>query len=207
MIAQYAFDPQDWLVSATRAIASYIAITLDDPDVTVEEDFPDTRSWRHETPLPKSIVHIAQDNLSDTPMGFGRPGIYVTDDVAGTGVLQEAAQHMIDYDVGVWVSAEGGGSTKRMQLVQVLKNMFTVAGNKLAFQDATSGITIVSFEGGNFALDHVNDQPLWRAMGMTLIVKVFSRTDNAPDTLLVDPFFDQSQELSIVGPDGENEPL
>lgn len=191
------YDADNWLVSATRELGTYVDTLLADPDAEVEMSFPNTRDWTKETPLPKTLIHFEQDDMEDRALGFGSPGVDVVNNLTGTVEHQEAAWHLINFDVGVWVSAEGGGATKRMETVQALKNMFTTAGGKTAFNEATEGLWVVSFDGGRNALDRINDIPVWRAMEMTLVLRVFSRhLPVAPDILIGD--FVQDQDFVIT---------
>ena len=99
----------------------------------------------------------------------------------------EAVLHLVNFDVGVWVSAENGGVTKRMELTRKLKDMFTSATGKEAFNEATGGLWPMSFEGGLNQLDRVNDLPIWRTMGMTLIVRCFAKIVPLSPYIYVDP--------------------
>lgn len=205
------FDPDDWLVSTTRAIGAYVSNYLNDPDLGVEMSFPDTRNMQKETPLDKALIHFEQDDISDPVLGFGVPGKdvfdYVTDPAAPTYAKHETMQHHINYDVGVWVPAEIGGATKRMQLTQSLKNMLTTATGKKALNGATGGLWIVSFEGGRNELDRINGIPIWRTLNMTLIIKVFSR--HIPATILVpgDGDYKQNPDLTIQSATGTLVPV
>lgn len=193
------YDPENWLVSVTRAIGAYTldalqAIPEIDHDIQVEMSFPDTRDWTKETPLSKALVHFELDDEDDPILGFGTPGVSVLDLDAGTETIIEAALHLLNYDVGIWVSAEMGGTTKRMQIKQALKNLFATVTGRLAFNAATEGLWIVSFDGGSDVLDRVNDIPVWRTTGMTMIVKAFSKHGGEAVYL---PITEQHQELTI----------
>lgn len=207
----YAYDPDNWLVSTHRSIENYVrdqlqALDTLGPDVEVEMGFPDTATWTKTSPLDKIFVHFEQDDQDDPSLGFGQPGVEEYDEANGLWRIQEAAWHVLDFDVGVWVSPEMGGATKRMETVQALKNLFTTAGGKQAFNDATEGLNVVSFSGGRNALDRINDLPVWRAMEMTLIVRVFSR--HIPPTFETVPMdFEQDQNLTIVTDDGNTDPV
>lgn len=196
-----------WLLSTVRQIKAYVVDNLvADPafgeDVEVEMSFPDTANWTKKTPLDKILVHFEIDDESEPILGFGIPTTIV-DNGDGTQTESEAVQHLINFDVGIWVSAEMGGHTKRLEARQALKNLFATATARQNFRDAL-GIQIVSFEGGSDVLDRINDVPVWRTTQMTLIVRVFSK--HTPDEAVVQfDDFDQEQELTIVGPDGEPE--
>lgn len=206
------YDPDDWLVSATRVLHEYVETTLGtmlpNDEVTVEMSFPNTRDWPKELPLDKPLIHFEQDDLGDPILGFGVPGVEVIDDVTDpdnpTSSFHEAAEHIINYDVGVWTSAQSGGTTKRMIVVQALKNMLATAGGKLALNEATGGLQVVSFNGGRNELDRVNDVPVWRALDMTLVVRCFSRhipevPDVVPTSVIQEPHL-TIQDGSTVDP-------
>lgn len=199
-MTQTQFAPDLWLESLTRALGAFCEASLDDPDVKVEMSFPNTSVWTKDTPLSQAIVHFEQDDIQTPTLGFGIPGDDVIDDTVDppTVLHREAVLHLVNFDVGVWVSAEMGGVTKRMELVRKLKTMFSTATGKVAFNEATGGLWPVSFEGGSNQLDRVNDIPLWRALGMTLVVKAFERvTPLVPDVQL-DGTFTQDPELVII---------
>ena len=198
------YDPESWLLSATRSLGDYVTTTLDDPDTDVEMSFPDTRSWPKQVPLAKALVHFEQDGLDNPILGFGSPGDDILDDsdpLNPTLLHREAAMHDLNFDVGIWVSAECGGTTKRMELMQVLANMFTTSLGKKALNAATEGLTVMSFNGGRFEIDRINDIPVWRALDMTLIVRCFSRHIPAvPDVVALDIY--QDQDLTIRSESG-----
>jgi hypothetical protein len=202
------FDPENWLVTLPRALQAWVENNMPSslaPDVQVEMDFPDTRQWPKQVPLAKVLIHFAQDDEDDPAIGFGVPGDYEFDDVAGTVVLREAAQHLVNYDVGVWSSANMGGITKRAEVTQVLKSLFTLPTAKKALEEE-EGIWVVSFNGGRNELDRVGDVPIWRTLGMTLIVRVVSR-HLPPTPVIVQTDYTQDQELTILVDDGTAEPV
>lgn len=201
------YDPENWLVTLTRSLSDYMK-TLIDQDTTVEMSFPDTRSWAKPLPLEKSLIHFEQDGISNPVYGFGSPGDDMYNDPLNPTqvVHREAALHTVNFDVGVWVSTQGGGATKRTVLHQLLIDTFgTVAGRK-ALYDATDGITVTSFEGGRNLLDRIDDVPVWRAHDMTLVVRVVSRHVPAQYDL-VTLNTDQNQELTIRVDDGTEKPV
>ena len=203
------YNPDNWFVSANRAIKDYISDKLNDPDVEVEMSFPDTRELEKTMPLDKVLVHLEVDDMDDPVLGFGVPGVLVIDDTDPdnpTSKLHEAAAHVMNFDVGVWVSAEMGGVTKRMQVVQALKNMFATATGRIAFNTTTEGLNIVSFDGGRNVLDRINGVPVWRTLDMTLIVRCMSRhipatSEKVPLSALQNP------DLTIANEGGGTSPV
>ena len=214
-MSTYAYDPDNWLVSTHRSIQKWVYDQLQaqapfTDDITVEMSFPDTSAWRIGMPLDKILVHFEQDSEDDPPLGFGQPGVEVIDDTTDpdnpTSQFQEAARHDLNFDVGVWVSAEMGGATKRMEVVQALKNLFTSVYGMRQFNVDTDGLNIVSFVGGRNIIDRINDVPVWRAMDMMLVVRVFSRHLPA-EPVTVPTGTEQSENLTIIGGDGQSEPI
>jgi hypothetical protein len=205
-----AYDPENWLVTLPRCLGSWVQSKFDSDLVTVEMEFPDTNELQRKWPLDKVLVHFQQDDLEHPVLGFGVPG--VEEFVAGPGGvggdwrLKEAQVHHVNYDVGVWCSAETGGETARNEVLQTLSYLFTLPNSRNAMRDETGGLFPQSFSGGRYDLDRINDQPVWRAMDMTLIVRAVERF--VPQTFEVVPEgFDQDPELSISDDTGNQVPI
>jgi hypothetical protein len=202
------YDPDEWFVGLTRTIESF-AKQYFDPDLfTVEMSFPDVTDLARWTPFAKTIVHCETDDISSPVWAFDHPGVDYTDPFAPDYVeLWEAQRHRINFDVGVWASAESGGETSRMRAVQMLTDLFTVPGWKENFNELTGGLWPVSFSGGRNVLDRINDIPVWRTTDMTLVVEAFSRhKPQEPEVIVVDA--EQNQKLTVDGsppPQGEGE--
>lgn len=208
------YDPDNWLLSATRSLGSYVSSKVNGPTLAptdIEMSFPNTRDWSKSVPLAHSIIHFEQDDVESAPWGFGTPGTLTFTESPDAGVtpaherLDEAQRHLVNFDVGVWTSAESGGVTERMRLVQTLINIFTVAGAKQELFDTTGGLWVVSFSGGRNELDRINDLPVYRALDMTLILRVFSRHTGVEE--VVPDSFDQSQSLTIADNSGAQVPI
>lgn len=183
-MTDYTYDPINWFVSAPRQIEAWVTAKLQEIDaltdnVKVEMSFPDTSQWKKATPLDKVLVHFELDRTEDPILGFGIPGVGTYDEDEETWQLDEASMHDLNFDVGVWVSAEMGGASKRREAMQALKNLFGPAGSRLLF-NADTGMNIVSFAGGRDIIDRINDVPVWRGFDMTLVVRVFGRHPGEP---------------------------
>lgn len=207
-MAEYFYDPLDYLTSTTRALEAYVTDLLHanaqiGDVVDVEMSFPDTRSWDKKTPLQRALVHFELDDDPEVRLGLGVP--YTQDDNDDdTTVVSEPALHVLNFDVGVWTSPQAGGTTKRAQLRQALYAIFGPAGARQALTEATDGLVVSSYGGGQDVLDRVNDLPVYRTAGITLIVKVFSKhVSPEPVGLIVEA--DQLEKLSIEGIDGSLE--
>lgn len=210
-MSEFAYNPDDYLVSTMRVLKAYVAHQLSlDPEldkiVDVEMDFPDTRSWQKDSPLQNSLVHFALDDDPATILGFGLPQVTTFDSVSGTVTTSEPQRHVLNYDVGVWTSPQSGGTTKRTQIRQALTNIFGTVTGRVAFNEATDGLKVVSYGGGSDVLDRVNDLPVYRTTDITLEISVFSRLSQVtPVGAILEA--NQRQELSIRGEDGSLEHL
>lgn len=200
------YDPDEWLLSATRSLESYVKDKVDDELVNVEMSYPNTDNWTKETPLAKTLIHFEQDDQTNPRWGFGHPGEEVFTPSPDAGVspglwrIDEAQQHTINFDVGVWASDESGGATARMKYQQLLVNLFGYAGAQTKLYEDTGGIWVVSYSGGTHRTDRINDLPVWRALSMTLIVRIFSRHEGVNEVVPDD--FDQTEDLTIADTDG-----
>lgn len=198
-----SYDPLNWLLSANRALRDYIAANLDPDFFAVELNFPDTEKL---IPLPKTLIHIEQDAMEHPVMGFGTPGVEIYDANAGTWILEEAQPHLLNFDLGVWASRESGGATSRMEAVQTLSDLFARPEGKKAFDATVGGMWVVNFMGGRNELDRINDVPVWRALDMTLIVRVVSK--HVPAVAEIVPTdANQDQELTISDDSGAQVPV
>lgn len=220
-MTDYSYDPVEWLVTTMRQLRLYTADRLGElaaleDIVTVEIGFPDTSVWTKTSPLDTVLVHFELDDEDDSPLGFGKPGVSeivtVTEgeeeeaEEFEAELFSEAARHRLNFDVGIWVSAEMGGKTKLWETRQALKNLYATVTGREAFNIATEGLNVVGFDGGRDALDRINDLPVWRTIGITMMLDVFSKhTPETPDLLALD--FTQVPQLTIIGQDGQSEPV
>jgi hypothetical protein len=141
------YDPTQWLLSASRSVVEYTALALaTDSSIgvaaQVELGFPDTRTWEKKSPLDKVVVHFAQDDLRNQRWAFGIPGVETFDDDAGESTFDEAAMHLLNFDVGVWASPEVGGTTMLMRVGQLLANLYGTAGGRQEFNQATGDLRL-----------------------------------------------------------------
>lgn len=196
------YDVDNWLVTSSRTLREFIAAAFDPGHVTVELNFPNTQEL---LPLPKTLIHLEMDAMTHPVVGFGVPKIEVIDDVNGTVTNSDLAAHEVNYDVGVWASRESGGATARMQAMQTLSNLFAPAKARLDFRDAT-GMSVVSFTGGRNELDRLDDVPVWRALDMTLVVRVVSRNVQTEVDILPTDIIEQPQ-LTITDDTGQQTPV
>lgn len=189
-----AFDPDKWLESTLRSLKNYIQrsssevydIRLEYPAADQQADFPN---------LDRTVIHLEIDDI-DNPI-FGLGGSYVDeifDDSAETVQLVEAQGHVINFDVGIWSSMQAGGTTARMRAYQLLNDLFN---GSLAFKQVQEelGIEIMGFRGGSFIQDKISDLPVFRALDIELIVRVYGRRLDAPRTYISE--IDQQPSLAV----------
>ena len=205
-MTDYSYDPTNYLTTTLRSIQEYVTDQLhaatDIGDVVdVEMSFPDTRSWMKTIPLERSLVHFELDDDPEMRLGFGVPT--TQDDDGDTTTLSEPVPHELNFDVGVWTSAQSGGTTKRGQLRQALYAIFGPASARREFTEQT-GIVIKSYGGGHDVLDRVGDVPIYRTAAITLVASVFSKHTFASGVDLITAY-EQREELSVVGADGSLE--
>lgn len=210
-MSAFAYDPDSYLVSSTRQIGAWVTAKLGELDALagvfdLEMSHPDTTQLAKSTPLRKLLIHFELDADPDLVLGFGKPGMPEFDEDEGTVLFSEATLHRLHFDVGLWASAEAGGATKRMEARQALANLFGSVTGREEFNLATEGLQVVSFDGGHDVLDRVNDLPIWRTAGGSLVVEVFGRiTPQLAEAVAGE--YNQLQQLTITDADGEPVPL
>jgi hypothetical protein len=205
-VTDYSYDPSDYLTSTLRSIQAYVTDQLHGngeilDTVDVEMSFPDTRSWQKPVPLERSLVHFELDDDPEMRLGFGVPT--TQEDDGDTTTLSEPALHQLNFDVGVWTSAQSGGTSKRSQLRQALYAIFGPASARQEFTEQT-GLVVRSYGGGGDVLDRIGDVPVYRTAAITLVISVFSKHLVATNVGLVTDY-DQAEQLSVVGADGSLE--
>jgi len=183
----------------TRAVEDYAKAAFDPALYSVQMSYPDVALLANGQPLDKILVHFERDVVDSPLWAFGIQGQDEWSDpshLSGTFRVLEAQRVIVNYDIGVWASADAGGETYRMYAVQTLHNIFGPAGAKQNFNAVTEGLTIRSFTGGRDATDRINDLPVWRTMDITLVIEAFSRSAPQPD--VVPESFDILGNLDIT---------
>jgi len=195
-ITQY--NPEEFLETAMRGLKDYAEAgfkrsVLDDGLNEVGDEiyeiimeFPPTDEILKHVPLGKVLISFEIDDIDNRVLGFG-DGIHRDnyDALLQLHKPQEAGEHRINLDVGIWCSNVSGGVTARLRAYQTLRNLFQgpLAINRLR-QATTSyvqgesegGIEILEFTGGRFYQESINDLTIFRLINCQLIVRVFSRT-------------------------------
>jgi len=148
---------------------------------SVVMEFPGTEISGLKVPLDKTIIHFAIDDVEDRVVGLG-DNIFANnhDPIDSTVNPQEARQHVVNFDVGIWSSDRTGGITARLRAQQTLVNLFCGSIAQMRIREATLAgdgcLEILRYSGGNFATERINDVDVYRMMGAELVIRVFSRT-------------------------------
>lgn len=197
---QTKYDPEKWLESTIRAIKDYAAAAFNSNIYTVVMEFPGADMDLKYLPLHKTVVHFEVDDMPETVLGFGENTFRMNyDEPTYTVNPQEAREHFINFDVGIWASDASGGTTSRMRARQILSWLFGGAQAIDALRAASNGgdgsVEIVRFGGGRFAIDSVNDQRVYRMVDGVLEVRVFSRT---PLSKATGPAIEQITQQPVI---------
>jgi len=201
----YFYNPEFWLETSTRALEEYIqrgfdemiAPSLGDHFFEVMLGYPEAGLINRLMPFRRTLVHIEIDDIDNRLLGFG-DNIGRDNYDANTGLLQlqEAGEHRIDFDIGVWTDDAAGGTTARLRAYQMLNILLQGAMATRSLFDASTngdgGVEIIEFQGGRFIVERVNDLPVYRIVACTLTVRVFSRSP-----LVISPQEPAIQEILI----------
>jgi len=178
------YNPEQWLLSTTRALKEY-AETFFNSAYEIIMEYPGTEVVLKMMPLEKTLVHFEIDTIEERPLGFGRSiGDWNYDDTTDpahpTANPQEARVHVINFDVGIWSTDRSGGTTARARAKQILSLLFLgglAQDNLDAAVNAGDGrIEILTFTGGRFLTDRINDVDVYRMVDCNLNIRVYSRT-------------------------------
>lgn len=190
------YNPEQYLETAIRCLKEYATdgfsnsvenggnpVGLQIYNVVME--FPGAGVDSGRMPLDKTTIHFELDGEEDSSIGMG-DNVFsrVYDPAAKTVVEKEAAQHIMNFDVGVWSSDRSGGTTARMRARQILRYLFVgpvaTVNLKSMGDGGDGGLEIVEFTGGRFLTERINDSDVYRMVDCSLVLRVFSRTPDAP---------------------------
>lgn len=210
------YNPEIYLESLVRCLNEYASDGFNDAIKdqagisgglqlhNVIMEFPGTDVISVKIPLEKTIVHFEIDDIDDRVVGLG-DNVFANnyDPVEETVNPQEAGMHMVNFDIGIWSSDRSGGVTARLRAVQILKLLFSGAMAQNRIAEATNGgngkLEILSYSGGNFATERINDMDVYRMVGGELIIRVFSRTPISSVPLPSIEGITQASGLTILG--------
>jgi hypothetical protein len=202
-----SYDPEKYLESTVHDLKNYVESGFNTRIYQIVMEFPGAYLDASEMPMRKTIVHFEIDDIRDEYTGFGIEPMradYSEDETTVQG--RWAGMHHINFDVGVWASDDSGGTTSRLRAKQILTQLFGYPSSVEALRQFSDGgdgsIEIVQWSGGMNAQDRVNDIRVYRAMNMTLDVRVFSRSPLPTDSSLADTVIEdivQQPNLTILG--------
>jgi hypothetical protein len=187
------YDPEEFLESTIRVLKEYLeqefhrsvsvgAEYVGEQAYEVVPQFPGPDLDTRKMPMQRTIIHFEIDDIQSAPLGMGE-GIYdQTYDPATEMVTGRTGEgHLINLDVGIWASDASGGSTSRSRAKQILQNSLGGSRGVLKMREFSDAgvedgtIDIMSFSGGRFVMDRINDMQVFRMIECTLVVRVFSR--------------------------------
>jgi hypothetical protein len=189
-----AYDPENYLLSTTRELQKYVERGFDNSVLDVDllpigrfvyqviMEFPgDVIADITTAPLPKTLVHFELDDSENRVVGFGDNIFSENYDAASQSITpQEASYHQLNFDVGVWASDVSGGTTARLNAQQILNGLFVgflAQRSIMASSDGgDGGLELLSYHGGQFITERVNEINTYRMVGAELELRVFSRT-------------------------------
>lgn len=213
------YDPENFLVSLTRAIKAYViwgmnaflgsgvvynSQTNTSGVIDVIMEYPPAGVEVYTTPLPRSILHFEIDSVDGELVGFGNNIFKETyDEVEKFLIQQEGSAHRVNFDVGIWTSDKSGGTTMRLMMRQALDQIFlgVKARNnfKLAVDNGNGSPEILSFSGGGFIVENLNDVKTYRMIDCTLELRCYSRSKaDVSDAVPTIEEIDQAPGLTIV---------
>lgn len=197
-MSEFTYDPQDWLVTATRCLNGYLtekfALAINNGDglnaYDFIMDFPATDDLPKAAEFTKTIIHLGIDDIENKLLGFGDNSPSFTETaatpaVAGTLAPRYAMEHRINFDVGVWATDLSGGVTARLRAYTWLDRFLSGKKAREDLRTATDGgVEIISYMSGRFVNDTINDVRVFRVVGAELVVRVFSYVEGEADVLV-----------------------
>ena len=196
MTQTVTYNPEEFLTSLFRALGEFVKTGFHNATVgdggpagdsvwDVRMGYPSSDQVNQMVPMSRTIIHFEIDDIQDSHIGFGDnifAANYTSNPDAGTDTVepQEARQHIVSFDVGIWASDRSGGVTSRLRAYEILSFLFagTMAQDKMS--EATDGgdgrLEITVYRGGRFVTESINDVPVFRMVGGELEIRVFSRT-------------------------------
>lgn len=199
------YAAEDWLETLVRTLKAYVVDRVPANVYDVVMEFPGAQVDAMKVPLDKTLFHFEIDAIDEQPLGLGdTPTLWNYDQATDNVTPQWARIHVVNFDIGVWASDRSGGTTSRMRARQWLTRLFQIpegAERLRNFSDNGDGVLeVLSFSGGRFVPDSVNDVRLWRLVDCTLVIRVFSRTPL--EDAVTGPAItgiDQAPNLTIIG--------
>jgi hypothetical protein len=193
-VSTVAVDPDNWLPTFFRALKAYVETKFDLDAYEIRFGFPNDVD---KLPLAKTIVHFEIDDIVYVHIGMGDQqygGVY--DETAVTITPWEAQCYEVMVDMGVWATANTGGSTARLVGTQTLFDALAGPAN-YKYIRTNVGIEVLGFSGGSFVMEEVSDIEIWRVVDIAMRLRIYARNILAAQTYIES--FIQDQNLDIDG--------
>lgn len=184
-----SFEPEEesWLESTINSIEQYVKDTMKAKGnqnlYEIRMSFPSTNA-ELDFPLAKTVIAFEIDDVQNIPLGIGNSVLSSFYDDTALDVYEiESGMHELNIDISIWASHNSGGSTDRMRAYQFLADLFygPRAYNQML---SKKGIEILSFKGGAFSRETMEEQDVFHVGGIELIVRVFSTNIPSQDEAL-----------------------
>lgn len=186
------YFPDEWLESTIRVLKEYLQEEFH-RSVSAESEYVGEQAYEvvpqfpgpdldiRRMPMHRTIIHFEIDDIESSLIGFGDNVFDRTYDPATESITEREAQvHVINFDIGIWASDASGGTTSRSRAKQVLQNCLGGARGIVKMREWSDGddgkLEILSYSGGRFMVDRINDMQVFRMVDSTLVIRVFSRT-------------------------------
>lgn len=210
------FQPDTWLTSLQRSLKDFIeakinAYFLDNNNLPtganafeIVFDWPQSDELAKSVKLPRAIIHLIVDDISNVKLGFGSDVVDVDEEIhlpasADLRFEKEAQGHVLNFDVGVWTSDQSGGSTTRLVAYEMLQKILNTQMGREELHDTTGGVEVIHFTGGRFITDTINDVRVFRIIDSELVVRVYSRMISQPQVIPdQDPDVNETLEIDNI---------
>ncbi len=182
------FIPETPLTSLLRSLNHYMRVGsppniagLPEPLYDLVASYPAADDQLFKVPLPKTLIHYDFDLIHGRGLGFGDSVTFAEFDDANALITEhEARWYDVDVDIGIWASTESGGPTSRMEVREILDNLFAGSAAYHACFAVTTGVQITDLMGGTNITDSYNDVTIFRMVDISLRCTVFGRRVLSP---------------------------
>lgn len=175
------YIPDLWMTTFWRALKEYVQTGFREDVYDVQLGYPAEKDFVRLVPFQHSMIHFDVGDIENARLGFGDNVVDQVLDLDEQVIEEwEAHRHIVTLDVGVWASPESGGVTARLEIMEGLTRLFVGSAAYETCLEETDGIEILSFNGGRFVTDEINDQTVFRIVDMELRCRVYSRLKKTP---------------------------
>ena len=185
-------DPDNWLPTFFRALKTYVESKFNLDAYEIRFGFPNEVD---KLPLEKTIIHFEIDDIESIVIGMGDQQYQaIYDDIAVTITPYEIQCYQVLMDMGVWATANTGGSTARLVGSQTLLSALAGPFNFKWIRNHV-GVEILEIQGGSFVIEEVNDIEMYRVVDIAMRLRIFARNILVAQSYIES--FTQDQNLDI----------